>query len=37
VKFIQGDELSIVLSPSATVSSSAANSFIKVEMWCKYF
>ena len=37
VTFTQGDELSIVLSPTATVSSSASNSVLLVQIWCRYF
>ena len=37
VAFTQGDELSIVLSPIATVSSSDTNSVLLVQIWCRYF
>ena len=37
VVFTQGDELSIVLSPTATSVSSASNSVLLVQIWCRYF
>ena len=37
LKFNQGDELSIILSPTATGVSSASNSVILMQIWCRYF
>ena len=37
VQFNKGDELTIVFSPTATVTVSSANSVYHVQLWCRYF